>query len=290
MTFGGSNSTNITDPGNGLPWKNVVEIESGSGTPDGSGVYLGNQFVLTANHVGPVSQINIGGTLFFVDTSFNASYAGGSFSGGFSQIGSTDLKVVRLTQNPVTSGVTGLQTINLNTSSVRDVNPLTTNYIVGYGEGKGTAVVGTGTGGWNWDAGSVGVERWGTNNVSGVLNGAVNGAMTTNTLYTTFDSTSGADEAAVELDDSGGTLFVQSGGTWYLTGITLYVSTNGTSYYNGDPNNAGGPSVNFFGRISDYETTINAAIAVPEPDGLWLLLGGLGALLVFRRYRMARAR
>lgn len=280
MTYGGTTTTNITDPGNGVPWQNVVEIEDSGTNTDGSGVYLGNQFVLTANHVGPVNQIVIGGTTFFVDTTFNASYSGGSFSGGFSQIGNTDLKLVRLTQDPVTAGVTGLQTINLNTSTTRDVNSLTTNYIVGYGESKGTAITGTGTGGWTWQAGTEGVERWGTNNITGTYT-ATNGSWITNTLYTTFNSTSGSDEAAVELDDSGGALFFKNGSTWYLSGITLYVSTNGASYYANAA--GGGPSQNFFGRIADYESQINTAIAVPEPGSMALLILGSGVLTVASR-------
>ncbi|CAN5653769.1 hypothetical protein BH09VER1_BH09VER1_55540 [soil metagenome] len=285
MTFGGTTTTNTTDPGNGVPWVNVVEIENGSGDTVGSGVYLGNQFVLTANHVGPVSQIDIGGSTFLIDTSFNASYSGGSFSGGFSQIGNTDLKLVRLTQNPVSQGVAGLQTINLNSSTTQDVNSLTTNYIIGYGESKGTAITGTGTGGWNWAAGTEGTERWGTNNIAGTYT-ATNGSWITKTLVTTFDSTSGSDEAAVELDDSGGALFYKFGSSWFLSGITLYVSTNGASYYANA--GGGGPTQNFFGRISDYQSQINTALAVPEPCSIGLLAVGAGALLIAKRRELRK--
>lgn len=275
ILYGGTNSTNITDPGTGLPWTNVVEIENGSGSTVGSGVYLNNQFVLTANHVGPTSQIVIGGSIFYVDTTFNASFAGGSYTNGVSQVGNTDLKLLRLALNPATNGVSGLHPFNLNTSSTLDINTGTTNYVLGYGYGKGAAV----TGGWSWDSGSVGVERWGTNKIAGTYANAANGSWVTNTLVTRFDSTAGSDEAAITLDDSGGSLFFKSGSTWYLSGISLYVSSAGTSYYSGDPNTGTG-SYNFFGRISDYANLITVATAVPEPSVCALVLFSLVTLLI----------
>ena len=280
ILYGGGNSTNITDPGTGLPWTNVVEMEDSLGSAVGSGVYLNDQFVLTANHVSPISQIVIGGSVFFVDTTFNASFAGGFYTNGVYQVGNTDLKLLRLTQNPATHGVSGLQSFNLNTSHTVDTNPGTTNYILGYGYGKGTAV----TGGWNWDAGSVGVERWGTNNIGGTQT-IPNGSWSTNTLLTQFGSTAGTDEAAITMDDSGGALFLKSGSTWYLSGISLYVSSAGTTYYTGDPNVTGPStgSVNAFGRISDYESQIAAATAVPEPSVFALALFSLGAVILVRR-------
>src|SRR5262249_55561781 len=142
--------------------------------------------------------------------------------------------------------------------------------------------------GWDWANGTQGVERWGTNTISGVANNTPNGSMFTNTLLTTFDSTSGSDQAAVELDDSGGALFYKFGSSWFLSGITLYVSTAGASYYINDPVENGNPSVNAFGRIADYQSQITTAMtAVPEPGVISLLVLG-GAALAVARGRRAR--
>ena len=287
ILYGGGNSTNISDPGTGLPWANVVEIENGSGSTVGSGVYLNNQYVLTANHVGPTSQIVIGGSVFFVDTSFNATFAGGSYTNGVYQVGNTDMKILRLTLDPAANGVSGLQPFSLNANATRDVNAGTTNYVLGYGYGKGTAI----TGGWNWDSGSGGVERWGTNNIAGTVGSVTPSGFTsvTNTLVTIFDNTSGTNEAALTRNDSGGGLFFKFGSTWYLSGISLYTSAANASYYSGDPGTGTG-SYNYFARISDYQaliTTATAASVVPETPSSALVAFGAGVLAAIRRRKIA---
>ena len=129
ILFGKGNATHIVDPGAGLPWANVVDFRNGSGTSYGSGVYLDNQFVLTAAHIDQSvgSQIKIEGQTFYVDTSFNT----GGYVNSTQKVGTADLRLVRLTMDPAQT-VSGLTTINLN-SNIRNLNR--NSVFVGFGEG-----------------------------------------------------------------------------------------------------------------------------------------------------------
>ena len=81
--YSSGNDHNTTDPGNDLPWQNVVEVRSSSGIT-GSGVYLGNRYVLTAAHVGPTEVIRINSTDFSLEPAVQI------------QIGTADMKLLRL--------------------------------------------------------------------------------------------------------------------------------------------------------------------------------------------------
>ncbi|MCX6935096.1 MAG: hypothetical protein NTZ01_02740, partial [Verrucomicrobia bacterium] len=81
--FSQGNDYNLTNPGGSLPWDNVVQIRSSTG-PTGSWVYLGNGYVLTAGHVGPVDNVRIGSTDFALDPAAPIS------------IGTSDMKLVHL--------------------------------------------------------------------------------------------------------------------------------------------------------------------------------------------------
>ena len=81
------NDYNLTNPGGNLPWDNVVQMRSNTG-PIGSGVYLGNRYVLTAAHVAPLTIVRVG----FVDYSLD------SFSAV--SIGTSDMKFCLLYTSP----------------------------------------------------------------------------------------------------------------------------------------------------------------------------------------------
>ena len=133
---------------------------------------------------------------------------------------------------------------------------------------------------------SVDVPRWGTNAIdSGSVSSGLNDLGISNalnqeeyeyTFTTTFNSnpTSNNQEAQATIGDSGGGVFENLGGTWYLVGLMDGLTTvppgSGPSDYD---NNV------FFGEqtvmadLAPYESII--AAVVPEPSGL--VLGGLGA-------------
>ncbi len=85
--FSQGNDANLTSPGGGLPWDNVVQMQSPTG-PIGTGVYLGNRYVLTAGHVGPLASVKVGYVDYFLDSSPAVA------------IGTADMKLVRLASDP----------------------------------------------------------------------------------------------------------------------------------------------------------------------------------------------
>jgi len=266
-----NNDAGITsDPGTGAPWKNVAQILNSSSNPAGSGVYLGNQYLLTANHV-TVGSIVIDGQSFSVDSGFN----NGGFSSGVQQIGTADLKVLRLSSDPELV-VAGLVDINLNTSSTLDRNRDVT--LIGFGRGRGTEVIGQG---WNWGAGGTEDQRWGTNTT---LNTIFNDGNTF-LLATEFNDNGIDTEAALTLNDSGMGMFYEQGPNWFLSGIGVAVDVNGSSYYDRDLLTSGDqPDKSYFARISTYESQIADALAtIPEPSSHALLLVALLTLFLARR-------
>jgi hypothetical protein len=125
--------------------------------------------------------------------------------------------------------------------------------VFGRGTQRGAPLIvsdlfGAATKGWLWGTAD-GVQRWGTNVVSAILNGdttlplggAVGGPVG-DLLQATFDANGGADEAHLSVGDSSGGLFIQEQGVWKLAGINYGVE----AYFN---TNDIGPG--FFAAITD---------------------------------------
>jgi hypothetical protein len=70
--------------------------------------------------------------------------------------------------------------------------------------------------GWQWGAFDS-VQAWGTNVVTGTLNFPPFGDL----MYFDFDRNGLFDEGALSNGDSGGGVFINSGGTWKLAGINF---------------------------------------------------------------------
>ena len=267
--FSQGNDANLTNPGNGVPWENVVQMRSGSG-PIGTGVYLGNRYVLTAGHVGPLTSVKVG----FLDYQLDASAP--------VFIETADMKLVRLARDP------GLGNVRLNTSSVSDVGPA---YLVGYGVGRAPSSS-LGTSPVTWGDSSTATKRWGTNFVDEVISGEQVAGYTSDLLRTQFNSNLGANEAALTIYDSGSALFRQIGGEWFLVGLGAYVQNSGYSLASADFNSRDSDD-SYFIRMSSYSQGPHqiAAVGVPEPSSHKLLLLGLAVAAIFflRRSRSMRS-
>jgi len=251
--FSQGNAANLDNPGVGLPWDNVVQMRNESG-PIGTGVYLGNRYVLTAGHVGPLTSVKVG----FVDYLLDSSPA--------VAIGTADMKLVRLASDP------GLSGVRLNTNPLGDGG---NSYLVGYGVGRASSSL-LSSSPVTWGDSSTAIKRWGTNFVDGAIAGVQVGGYTSDLLRTQFNSNAGVNEAALTIYDSGSALFRQIGSEWYLVGIGAYVQNSGYSLAS-TQFNSNDSDDSYFIRISSYSNAVNqiGAVAVPEPSSSQYFVGGL---------------
>jgi len=251
--FSQGNDANLTNPGNGLPWENVVQMRSDSG-PIGTGVYLGNRYVLTAGHVGPLTSVKVGFLDYQLDSSIPIS------------IGTADMKLVRLASDP------GLNGVRLNTNPSGDTG---NSYLVGYGVGRASSSL-LSSSPVTWGDSSTALKRWGTNLVDGTIAGVQVGGYTSDLLRTQFNSNAGINEAALTIYDSGSALFRQIGSEWYLVGLGAYVQNSGYSLASTQFNSKDSDD-SYFIRISSYSNAVNqiGAVAVPELSSLNYFVGGL---------------
>ncbi len=251
--FSQGNDANLDNPRVGLPWDNVVQMRNESG-PIGTGVYLGNRYVLTAGHVGPLTSVKVGFVDYLLDSSPAVS------------IGQADMKLVRLASDP------GLSGVRLNTNPSGDAG---NSYLVGYGVGRSSSSL-LGTSPVTWGDSSTAIKRWGTNFVDGAIAGVQVAGYTSDLLRTQFNSNSGANEAALTIYDSGSALFRQIGSEWFLVGLGAYVQNSGYSLASTQFNSRDSDD-SYFIRISSYSSAVDqiGAVAVPEPSSSHYFVGGL---------------
>ena len=262
--FSQGNDANLTSPGGGLPWDNVVQMQSSTG-PIGTGVYLGNRYVLTAGHVGPLASVKVGYVDYFLDSSPAVA------------IGTADMKLVRLASDP------GLGGVRLNSNPSADGGAA---HLVGYGVGRADSSA-LSSSPVTWGDSSTAIKRWGTNFVDGAIDAALVGGYTSDLLRTQFNSNAGANEAALTIYDSGSALFRQIGSDWYLVGLGAYVQNSGFSLASTQFNSKDSDD-SYFIRISSYagSSVMIGGVGVPEPSSQSLLFVGaafLSACLLARR-------
>jgi len=272
----------IDDPTADL-WNHVVQIRKPDGTsPDASGVYLGNGFILTANHV-TGSRYFIEGTEYAVDTSYNGT---GSKRVTNSQGEGLDLKLVKIQSPPALDAI---QMMNSTQSALSSYS-----LYIGWGVGKGTPqTTDPANQGWTWGSeAATANKRWGRNLT---LGSNYNEMSNPNTyLETQFNRTAFASPAAYNDDvfsltigDSGGGLFQYVDSQWMLAGIGTDVSTLWSSYYDRNTGSSGDqPDSSYFVSMPAHSQDVLNAI--PEPSVFALsLAAGLGIFqLLIRRKRV----
>ena len=278
ITGTGNTSAPADDPG----WANVGVRGAGSG------VYLGDRWVLSAHHVG-AGSIVLGGTTYAVEANTAFRLTNGGAAG---KTASTDLVMFRLATDP------GLPMLPIAATTPASGAGLT---MIGAGRDRGafkTWSVDTGTTPWTWTEtavspnfagyqwGSSRTMRWGTNTVSG--SGWINTGTTKGDAFvfgTTFNfAPDYSTEAQAAEGDSGGAAFYKNGSTWELSGIMLAVDS-----FSGQPSETAVFGNNtFMADLSFYRPQIMAV--VPEPATATMTGAGIAAIALVWLRRRCRSR
>lgn len=268
------NSANQTDPGSGVPWGSVGKVVNSSmSLLSGSAIYLGNGYLLTANHVTMDTTYSFvtfdGVNTFQIDPTFKA----GTRTIGKQVDPNVDMAVFKLTTIPA-----GLTAVNLLTTPDELVASAT---MVGWGVGRNPATPLQSTS-VPWGNASTSAKRWGLNEPKALANIAF-GSGSYEAIVTYAGGTGasfnpdglGDAEASATLYDSGSGLFQEISGQWYLIGLTTEVDQLNTTSFGNDQTAVPHGDGNYFVRISTYDQQITALI--PEPS----TLGILGFAVVF---------
>lgn len=217
-------------------WNYVGSIVNGGA----SGVYLGNGWVLTAGHVGPLGPFTLNGNVYDLT---GVSYS--NFTNSSTGTNNADLRLLQISTTSTTGTNISLPPLTLTATAPSTGN---TVVMIGYGGASG-----------------FGPESWGTNSVF-----FTNQPLSVNSFqsidFTTFNA--GLSYGTLVLGDSGGGDFINVSGTWELAGLneaTVNYTPSGTG--------------SAFVQLSAYATQIQTIIAVPEPGTWAMMILGTVALL-----------
>ncbi|HUF62207.1 MAG TPA: trypsin-like serine protease [Verrucomicrobiales bacterium] len=312
---------NTSAPSNDPGFESVVRVYRAAGSPDASGVYLGQGWVLTADHVGKsdsLVEFDISGSVFSVPVIQTMEPAAG-----------VDLELLRF--DIASLGVaeatllSSLSPVSLS-SSTAGTGAADEFMMIGYGR-SGTVTpkaydIDTAPDPDLWSDRSVnppdGVpealavqwggakqKQWGTNASAGTLaiSYTVEGQPTINPAILTLFDGGDPDEGQGVPGDSGGALFFDNGVNWELAGIMVAISQfDGNALLDGAPLEDvlpalldGQPSsslavYDYFGFPGSVTYSVNLSVfhdeilaIIPEPASGGLVLSGLLAFWVRRR-------
>lgn len=219
----------LAPPPDGAPWNYVARLENKFG-PRGTGVYLGNRYVLTANHMhNDISVVHLNGTNYTTDETFRPVALAG-----------TDLRVFRIATDP---GLPKLPMIGV-TEAEFD-KPCV---MIGYGVGKGSRVPNQG---WNWGDDRSRLKRWATSTTAAKYH--FDRENHVRCIQTTFDLAAGPTTGQITVGDSGCGLFEKLDGVWKLVGIGVSVDLDKQALYDMDPARPGfQPCHSYFAAIHRF--------------------------------------
>jgi len=226
-------------------WNYVGEVINASGTA--SGVYLGNDWVMTAGHVGSGTFALSGTSYYLVPGSVRGVIVSGTLA---------DITLFQISTAPALPSLT--------------ISGSAPAAFTGFQAGDQVVMIGYG--------GTQRVETWGLNtvtenNVPVTINGF---PYTTNDFETDFGTTTRHGQSVTNnyqfvLGDSGGGDFIcnASTGEWELAGINEAADLDNNGY---------------MVQLSSYASEIDSITAIPEPSSFALLgIGILAFLLKVRR-------
>jgi len=251
----------------------------------GTGIYLGNNWVLTAKHVGGGSIVLNGGTYAMLAGSGTTL----TNNGAPGKSATTDLYMFKLASTPP-----GLPDITIASSTAVPGAAVT---MIGAGRDRGAFTqwsVNTGTTPWDWTPVSSGGNfagyqtlssrsmRWGTNTVDASGIWVADGFGDVNMLATDFsDSGSPSNEAQAAYGDSGGGVFRKNGSAWELSGTILAVAG-----YSGQPDPGATPvygNVMYAADLSFYQSQIVTIVPEPSATAMLAAAGALSWAAIARR-------
>ncbi len=206
-------------------------------------VHLGNGWVLTANHVGAGSPI-FGGVAYPV-------VAGSTVQLRSPDSALADLRMFRVNPTPPQPPLRVYPSAPL---------PGTDVVMIGRGRDRGEPTIWNGIGGWLHAATSS--MRWGTNRVSA----SSLDVLGTRAFEMSFSERRATTwEAQATTGDSGGAVFLQYGGAWYLAGILYAVGP-----FEGQPSDTAlFGNASYAAQLSDYHAEVSALLESPVcSDGL----------------------
>jgi hypothetical protein len=269
---------NTTAPADDPGWANVGVLGIGTG------VYLGNDWVLTTKQVGGGSIVLNGGTYAMLAGSGTQLTNGGSPG----KTALTNLYLFRLATTPV-----GLGSVAIASSSGTGVAVT----MIGAGLDRGAFTqwnINTAATPWIWTevpsgGNAAGYQtlstremRWGTNTVDSVGGWIASEYGDTNFVSTTFSYVgSDSTEAQAAYGDFGGGVFHKNGSTWELSGLMV-----GVAGFSGQPDpdeNAVFGDTTFVADLSFYRPQIMAI--VPEPHPVVFAASGMGGMVLWRLLR-----
>ncbi|HSI11731.1 MAG TPA: serine protease [Chthoniobacter sp.] len=224
----------LAAPTDGSPWNYVARLDNKFGAR-ATGVYLGNRYVLTANHVDKdLTAVHLNGQNYTPDSSFQPVALQG-----------TDLRVLRIKEDP---GLAPLRLIGPAESEFK--KPCV---MIGYGLGKGAPIAGQG---WQWNDDQSRLKRWATNTT---LKGYKTDPQSHITyVQTAFDIAGGPSTGQLANGDSGCGLFVKYDGVWKLVGIGADVDSDKMALYDKEPGTQGNqPDHSYFVAIHHWIAQIN---------------------------------